>query len=141
MQILVIDDDGRFRQMLRTWLVKQGHDVHDAADGPQALELLRRIQYDVVTLDLMMPKANGQTSISEIRRFRPETHIIVVSAEANTRVAVESIKLGAEAFLEKPVDFGALENELARLAGMAAYGTPAPCLSLARATPTGTGRT
>jgi DNA-binding response OmpR family regulator len=126
MRILVIGHDGRFRQKLRAWLIKQGHDVHDAGGGPDALKLLRRVQYNVVALDLM----NGPAFIPEIRRISPNTPVLAISAEPGTRVAVEGTCAGAEACLAKPVDFRTLGNELARLAGLAVSGAPSQSLSL-----------
>ena len=130
MRILVIDDEGRFRQMLRAWLLKQGHDVHAVDGGTESLELLKRIQYDVITLDLRMPQTNGLTFLDTVRSICPTTPVIVLSAEASARVAVESIKAGAEACLEKPVDFDALRNELSRLADAAMSSAPPLSLSL-----------
>ena len=125
MKILITDDDERFRRMLTAWLVKQGHEVRDGDGGPETLELLKRIQCDVVILDLMMPRANGLTLIPEVRRVCPNTPIIVLSAETNTRVVVESIRAGAEACLEKPVDFEALQSELSRLASASTHAASA----------------
>jgi DNA-binding NtrC family response regulator len=130
MRILIIDDEVRFRQMLRTFLVKLGHDVHDIDGGPETFQLLRAFQYDVVTLDLSMPQVNGLTKLSDIRRDAPETHIIVISAEANIRIAVESIKGGATACFDKPVNFVALENELTRLARLSSDTARESVLSL-----------
>jgi DNA-binding NtrC family response regulator len=62
-----------------------------------------------------MPKANGLTLLSEVRRLYPQTSVIVISAAVNIRIAVEATKSGAEACLTKPVDFAALRYELSRL--------------------------
>jgi DNA-binding NtrC family response regulator len=115
MRILVIDDNPAFRWMLTEWLRKEGHDARDMGDELQEVEDHEYAQYDVLILDLMMPKANGLTLMSRIRQVCPRSKIIVISAAADVRVAVEATKAGAEACLEKPVDFECLHNELTRL--------------------------
>ena len=114
MRILVIDDNTAFRWMLAEWLRKEGHDARDT-NGDLTIADHEYGQYDIVILDLMMPQANGLTLISRIREAWPRTKVIVISAAADVRVAIEATKEGAEACLEKPVDFDCLRNELTRL--------------------------
>lgn len=130
MRILVIDDESEFRAMLSEWLVRQGHDVRGAAGGPETMEVLARTTFDVVLLDLVMPKVNGLTLISRIRQDFPLTHVIVISGVANIRVAVETARAGAQACFEKPIDFPALQNELTRLNRVPRVASVAPGLSL-----------
>src|SRR6266550_2454983 len=132
MRILVIDDEAGFRQMMTEWLRKQGYDARDVSDGPELLDLLQKNHYDVVILDLIMPKVNGLTLTSEIRRLCPQTRVIVVSGAVDVRVAVEAARAGAETCLEKPVEFPILRSELSRLQQMtdsefAAPGTGLRC--------------
>ena len=115
MKILVVDDEPDFRAMLREWLFRQGHDAHDVSDEREVLKILQQSHYDLVTLDLMMPQANGLTLVSQIRNVSPKTQVIVVSGEADVRVAVEVIKAGAQACMAKPVEFEAFRDELTRL--------------------------
>jgi DNA-binding NtrC family response regulator len=118
MRILVIDDNAAFRWMLAEWLRKEGHDARDMNGDLATITDNEYGQYDVLILDLMMPQANGLTLISRIREACPRTKIIVISAAADVRVAIEATKEGAEACLEKPVDFDCLRNELTRLEGV-----------------------
>jgi DNA-binding NtrC family response regulator len=115
LRILVIDDEQDFRLMLTEWLTLQGHEAEHLADGPAILELLEKRQFDVILLDLVMPKTNGLTLLADIRRLYPQTRVIVVSAALDIRIAVEATKGGAEACITKPVDFALLRYELARL--------------------------
>ena len=116
MKILVIDDEPEFRLMLTEWLTRQGHEAEHVPDGPEIFDVLQQRQFDVILLDLVMPKTNGLTLISEVRRLYPQTTVIIISAAVNIRIAVEAAKAGAEACLTKPVDFAALRYELTRLA-------------------------
>lgn len=115
MRILVVDDYSGFRQMLMKWLFRQGYDVRDLSDGEKVLDTLHEGEYDVVLLDLVMPNANGLTLIPRIRDTCPGVQVIIISAVADARVAVEAARAGAEACLTKPVDFNCLRNELTRL--------------------------
>jgi DNA-binding NtrC family response regulator len=117
MRILVVDDNPAFRWMLIEWLRKEGHDATDMQGEFETFSSHEYAQYDVVILDLLMPKANGMTLISRIREVCPDSKIIVISAAADVRVAIEAARAGAEACLEKPVDFALLRNELSRLDG------------------------
>jgi DNA-binding NtrC family response regulator len=128
MRILVIDDEAGFRQMMTEWLHKQGYDARDVSDGPELLDLIQKNHYDVVILDLVMPKANGLTLTSEIRRLCPQTRVVVVSAAVDVRVAVEAARAGAETCLEKPVEFTVLRSELSRLQQMSDSESAAPGL-------------
>lgn len=111
-KILVVDDSSAFRQMLVGWLLKEGHDVCDADGGPEVLAILKEYDFDAITLDLVMGKANGLTLLSRIRELRPDIPAIVISAAADVRVAVEAIRAGAHTCMEKPLDFDHLRAEL-----------------------------
>jgi CheY-like chemotaxis protein len=79
MRILVIDNERCSRQNLRTWLIEQGHDVHDVSGGPQAFQLLKAIRYDVVILSCRMGQYDNSTIIEDIRRVPAHPHVIVSS--------------------------------------------------------------
>jgi CheY-like chemotaxis protein len=116
MKLLVIDDNPQFRQMLMTWLIKESHFVRGVDGGsPETLDALKHWDYDVITLDLMMPKASGLALLSHLRVMCPETPVIIISASANVRVAVQMIRSGAVACFDKPLDLEAFRNELNRL--------------------------
>lgn len=119
MKILVIDDHESFREMLTSWLRKEGHDVCDVDGGPETMDVLEGYDFDVITLDLVMCRANGSTLLSRIRSAYPEASIIVISAVVDVRVTVELIRSGADACLTKPVDFEILRCELDRFQSMA----------------------
>ena len=113
MKILIIDDHVTFREMLSSWLRKEGHDVCDLDGGPETLDILKEYDFDIITLDLVMRRANGATLLGRIRAAYPNASIIVISAVVDVRLTVELIRAGANACLTKPVDFETLRNELA----------------------------
>jgi two-component system, NtrC family, response regulator HydG len=116
--ILVVDDEGDACENLRDILVDLGYHVDIARNGPEALEQVRRSAYDVALLDLKMPGMDGVRLYREIKRLRPETAAIVVSAFAGSELAESALSEGATEVVPKPVDvpvlLKAIESSLAQ---------------------------
>lgn len=83
-KILVADDEKIVRDLLRTVLERDGHTVVEACDGVQALEAVEADSFDVVMVDLVMPKKHGLDAVIEIRALRPETRFIVMTGALPT---------------------------------------------------------
>ncbi len=77
--ILVVDDDASIREFLRRLFEKNGYAVREAADGREALRLMREAPADCVVTDIIMPEKEGIETILEIRRGFPETQIVAIS--------------------------------------------------------------
>jgi two-component system response regulator HydG len=103
--ILVVDDDADTCRNLSDILSDLGYDVSTAADGPTALELVRKRHYDVALLDYKMPGMDGLTLYRAIKKMRSGTVAIVVTAYAGGGTAEEALQAGAWQVLPKPVDF------------------------------------
>lgn len=103
--ILVVDDDADTRQNLSDILGDLGYHIDVAADGPGALELVKKKPYDIALLDLKMPGMDGLTLYREIRKLRSETVAIIVTAYATSSTAEEAMSAGAWKLFPKPVDF------------------------------------
>lgn len=103
-RVLVVDDDGNLRRMLRALLEDEGYDVHEASDGGEAVRSWPTTDPDVVLLDVVMP--NGPDGLSVLERIRteaPEQIVVMMSGKATLADAVRAVKLGAFQFLEKPL--------------------------------------
>ncbi|MCU0725926.1 MAG: sigma-54 dependent transcriptional regulator [Planctomycetes bacterium] len=101
--ILVVDDERAMRESLAAWLREDGYRVDMAADGPQALERVREMDYAVCFVDLKMPGGmDGIETMREIRRLRPDTAVVIVTAFAAVDTAVTAMKEGAHDYLVKP---------------------------------------
>lgn len=100
--ILVIDDDLHMRQSLRDLLAIYGMNSTLADDGQQALELLNNNHFDLVLLDINMPKINGLQVMNEIHHHYSETNIIVLSGETSFENTRQAFRMGAKDFLNKP---------------------------------------
>ena len=103
-RILVVDDEANARRALRTILDEEGFEVSEAADGQEALEILRERGADVVLADIRMPRLDG---IQLVRRARSEGSsalFVMMTAFATIETAVEAMRAGAENFLVKPLE-------------------------------------
>jgi DNA-binding NtrC family response regulator len=103
-RILVIDDEASIREVFGVLLAAHGYQVEAAASGRLGLEKARAFSPDVVLLDMNLPDLPGLEVLAGLRETRPEPGIIIVTAFGTIRNAVEATKLGASAYLEKPVD-------------------------------------
>ena len=104
--ILVVDDDPVTRSMLSRALEHHGHEVTTCEGGPQALELLRSEAFDVVLLDVLMPRMDGYEVLAKLKGDPKLRHIpvIMVTALDDVESAVRCIELGADDYLAKPID-------------------------------------
>lgn len=107
--ILIVDDDEFIRDMLTARLAHWGYQVTVAESGKAALELHQKTNFDLILLDIMMPEMNGYDVLACLKEAGNAAPVIVMSALSDVKSVVESIKLGAEDYLSKPI-----ENELLR---------------------------
>ena len=112
MQILIVDDEAIQRTLLGGFLAKQGYTVLQAESGPAALTLFRQHPVNLVLLDHRMPGMNGDQVLARMKEQNPLVRVIMITAYGAVDTAVRVMQLGAEDFLEKPVD---LELLLARI--------------------------
>lgn len=102
MNILVVDDTKNIRTLLKKCLETEGHAVVPADNGRTALELLQAQDFDLVFLDVKMPEFSGTEMLREARRRGIRTPVVMITAYATVRNAVECTNLGAVAYLQKP---------------------------------------
>ncbi len=102
MKLLIVDDEKNLRQVLAAELSVDGDEADTAEDGLKALELLEKTEYDVVLLDLNMPRMGGIDVLKKIRALDLPAEVIVLTANTTITAAVEAMKLGAYDYLTKP---------------------------------------
>jgi two-component system response regulator AtoC len=103
-KVLVLDDESNIRDIFTLLLQENGYLVETAASGREALEKAKTYAPDVLLLDMNLPDMTGMDVLSRIQRYFPKCQILIITAYGTIRNAVEATKLGAYAYLEKPVD-------------------------------------
>jgi two-component system copper resistance phosphate regulon response regulator CusR len=108
MRILVVEDDRKVAGFIAQGLREEGYAVDHAPDGDQATMLAHVNDYDVILLDLMLPKKNGLQIAAELRREGRQTPILMLTARDATEDVVRGLNAGADDYLAKPFKFDEL---------------------------------
>jgi DNA-binding response OmpR family regulator len=111
-RILVIEDESRIRSFLARALEAEGFAVDGADNGPDGLDRALRGTYDLVILDLLLPRLDGLSVLAELHRRSPELPVVIVSARSDLPTKLRGFNLGANDYLAKPF---ALDELLARV--------------------------
>lgn len=115
-RILIVDDAKFMRITLSNILTKANHEVvGEAENGREAVELYRKLNPDLVTLDITMPEMSGLDAIKQIRNEFPQAKVIMCSAMGQQKMVVESIEAGAKDFIVKPFDEGRVLDAVNRV--------------------------
>ena len=106
--VLLVDDEEQFLQVLSERLTNRGLRVSSVTSGEEAVALVENKNFDAVVVDLAMPGIDGIETTKKIKEKRPDLEIIILTGHATVKAGIEAMKLGAEDFLEKPVDLNVL---------------------------------
>ena len=112
MRILVVEDEARIQSFLARGLEAEGFGVDTAPDGATALRRLDDVPYDLVVLDLLLPRIDGLTVLRELNQRRPELPVLILSTRSDLRTKLRGFELGACDYMSKPF---ALDELLARI--------------------------
>lgn len=115
MKVLVIEDSQKLQKSLKAGLRRLGYAVDVAADGEQGLAFALNYEYDVIVLDLMLPKKSGLEVLREIRQSKRSPEILVLSARDQTSDRVSGLEQGADDYLVKPFSFDELHARIQAL--------------------------
>jgi len=113
-RILIIDDDSDARLGLVKYLTGLGYEIREAESGEKAIELLQDEQYNLVLTDLKMFEVDGIGVLKGAKKIAPETEVILMTAFASVKTAVEAMKLGAYDYIVKPLNLEELELLIGR---------------------------
>jgi two-component system response regulator HydG len=103
-RILVVDDDDAHRAMLAALLAADGHQVSQADDGDVACREVERTFFDLVLMDMRMKRMHGDAAQKRMAEINPALPVVIMTAYASVRSAVEALKAGAQDYLTKPID-------------------------------------
>lgn len=115
MKMLLVEDDKRFGQVLKRELEDEIHIVELASDGVEAVLDFVDSRYDIVLMDVRMPRLSGIDALRIIRKFNPTVPVIVISADSGPAEIMESGLAGAAKFMTKPFEIAQLKREITRL--------------------------
>ena len=102
-RILIVEDDAQILELLSDFLKQNGCETITASDGKTASLMLKRQDYDLVLMDLMLPEKSGEELIAELRGYS-DAPVIVLSAKSMLETRLEVLKLGADDYILKPFD-------------------------------------
>jgi DNA-binding response OmpR family regulator len=130
MRVLIVEDSPRLQKTLATALRRSSYAVDVAGDGEEGLWRAETNSYDLIVLDIMLPKRDGLSVLAELRRKENATHVLLLTARDTVTDRVTGLRAGADDYLVKPF---ALEELLARVETLCrrAYGTKQTQLRIA----------
>ncbi len=121
LKVLIVDDALFMRNMLREIFTKAGYEiVGEAGDGEEAVEKYQRLQPDLVTMDIVMPRKSGIEALQEIMAEHPGAQVVMCSALGQESLILEAVQAGAKDFIVKPFKEERVLEVVRRVAGEAA---------------------
>lgn len=102
-KILIVDDEAQMRKLVKLYLLNEGYQVEEAEDGQEAIEMLRKDDYNLMILDVMMPMMDGWETIKHVRKMS-DLPIIMLTAKGTVQDKVTGLSTGADDYLVKPFD-------------------------------------
>jgi two-component system response regulator HydG len=113
-KILVVDDDNIHCFMLNSTLSRWGYKISTAEDGLTAIEKVQKQIFDLVLMDIRMPRVSGLEALVEIKSYNPSLPVILMTAYVAEENVAEARKRGASDFLTKPFDMDELKKAIGR---------------------------
>lgn len=101
MKVLIVDDEEMIRGVLKEYVEFEGNEAYEAADGMEAVRLCRDNDYDVILMDVMMPKLDGFSAVKEIKKFR-DIPVIMLSARGEEYDKLFGFEIGVDDYVTKP---------------------------------------
>jgi DNA-binding response OmpR family regulator len=114
-RILCVDDEHAIRTLLKSQLEQEGYEVDLAEDGDVAIAKIDASDFDIVLLDIRMPKVGGIDVLRHIGETGAKARVIMLTAVDDLSIALESVKLGANDYMTKPFDTEDLLSAIRRV--------------------------
>ncbi len=115
MNVLIVEDEATLRQLVQMNLDLEGYTTDVAMDGAEALDKISNAHYDIVILDLMLPKLSGMDVLSRIRLQHADLPVIITSAKDTSSDRIKGLKEGADDYLVKPFEMEELLIRIQKL--------------------------
>ena len=128
-KILVVDDETSMREFLEVFLSKEGYQVSEAKSGKQALNMIKKNEYDLVLTDIRLGDLTGLEILRQSKKKNQDTIVIMISAYSTTEIAVEAMNEGAYDFVPKPFDNQELKHTIKKALEMKTLDLEKECIS------------
>lgn len=102
-KILIVEDDGNIRELLRLYLEREGYEITEAANGEEGIAQWRKVNPDMILLDVMMPVMDGW-QVCKMIRAESKVPIIILTAKGETFDKVNGLEMGADDYIVKPLE-------------------------------------
>lgn len=111
-KILIVEDEAAIRRVLSKILSEEdkSYEIEEAYNGEEAIEKIKKIDFDLILCDIKMPKKDGLEVLLETKELKPETRVVMISGHGDLDTAVQAMKLGAFDYISKPPDLNRLLN-------------------------------
>lgn len=117
LKVLIVDDEEQVRNVLRDFCLSSSlFTVTTAAGGAEAINIVRKFDFDLVTIDLVMPEVSGIDAIETIRRQKPHLPVVIITGNATDRLIAEVGRFGNCRVMHKPVGIEQFLDELIDIA-------------------------
>ena len=113
-QILIVEDDTTFIQIIEGFLTKNNYSVETAIDLNEAFKLVEKQTYELLLIDYRLPDGTGLDLLKHVREKGLNVPIIIMTSFNDVRTAVKSIQMGAIDYITKPLDLGELRDKISR---------------------------
>ncbi len=100
-KLLIVDDEARIREIIKKYAEYEGYMVFEAENGLKALELAKKIEFDLIIMDVMMPELDGFSAVKELRKFS-QSPVLMLSARGEEYDKIHGFELGADDYVVKP---------------------------------------
>ena len=101
MKVLIVDDEEMIRDVLKEYVEFEGYEAYEAADGMEAVKMCKESDYDVILMDIMMPRLDGFSAVKEIRKSK-NIPVIMLSARGEEYDKLFAFELGVDDYVTKP---------------------------------------
>lgn len=102
MKVLIVDDEEMIRNVLKEYVEFEGNEAYEAEDGMQAVRMCKDDDYDVILMDVMMPRLDGFSAVKEIKKFKKDIPVIMLSARGEEYDKLFGFELGVDDYVTKP---------------------------------------
>ena len=110
--VLVIDDDVQIRELLKVFLENNGCDVKTASTGEKGLAKIRKRNFDLVLLDIILPDGDGVEVLTNIKKILPNAPVLMITGGSDVEIAESCLRKGAADYITKPFDFEYLRTTI-----------------------------